>query len=134
MEPSGLRRMIVITNNWHLPRTQAIFDFVFTLPLREKQSLWNLFASDNAYAISYKAADAGIDDAKLLQLRQDKETRALKSFLLDVVPVIHTFREMHQWLFTQHSAYAANRLVEHRNEGGSNNRLNEVSSELLKTY
>jgi hypothetical protein len=32
MDPSGLRSLIVITNDWHMPRTEAIFRTVFSLP------------------------------------------------------------------------------------------------------
>ena len=32
-DPARLRKMVVVTNSWHMPRARAIFDYVFQLPL-----------------------------------------------------------------------------------------------------
>jgi hypothetical protein len=32
VEPAGYKHLYIITNNWHMPRTQAIFTTIFSLP------------------------------------------------------------------------------------------------------
>jgi uncharacterized SAM-binding protein YcdF (DUF218 family) len=120
MEPSGLRKMVVITNDWHMPRTRAIFEFVFSLPLR-------IGASPTPYEISYRAAPPGISDAHLLETREGKEAASLAYFQTSVAPGIRSMQDMHWWLFTKHGAYAASRLKQ-------TSVAPAVSEELLKTY
>jgi uncharacterized SAM-binding protein YcdF (DUF218 family) len=120
MEPSGLRKMVVITNDWHMPRTRAIFDFVFSLPSHTG-------AASTPFEITYRAAPAGISDAHLLETRKSKEAGSLAYFETSVAPGIKAMQEMHWWLFTKHGAYATSRLRQ-------SSVAPAVSEELLKTY
>jgi len=121
LEPAQLRKLIVITNDWHMPRTMAIFDFVLGLPRYTG-------AMSEPYSVEYRAAPAGITDEHVLQVRKERESSSLDSFTTSVAPVMKSMQEMHRWLFTQHKAYAASRLLV------KNKKDDAVSVELLKTY
>jgi DUF218 domain len=94
VEPRGFRKLHIITSAFHMPRTQAIFEW-----------LYGLDCQDGTYQLTFDPTpDIGIaiDD---LQARVDKEAGSLKQFLENTA-AIHTLQACHQWLFTEHAAYA----------------------------
>ncbi len=93
IEPAGLRRLCVITSAFHMPRTRAIFEWLYSLD-----------TPDGGYHLTFEAVpDIGIaaDD---LQARLAKEASSLKQFQKNVA-TIASLRACHQWLFTEHAAY-----------------------------
>eukprot|EP01062_Namystynia_karyoxenos_P044352 TRINITY_DN32657_c0_g1_i1.p2 TRINITY_DN32657_c0_g1~~TRINITY_DN32657_c0_g1_i1.p2 ORF type:complete len:300 (+),score=74.12 TRINITY_DN32657_c0_g1_i1:87-902(+) len=111
-DPAALRRLVVVNNDWHLPRTRAIFEWVFGLPPRQ------------GYVLDFVPCAAGIADAAALQARQEKERAALAA-LPRTTAGIRTMAELHRWLFTQHGAYRSARLLQARRS---------VSPALAKSY
>lgn len=94
IEPLQLRRLHVITSAFHLPRTQAIFDWILALP-----------PSQNPRQLTFEAVpDVGISDAAL-QARCDREQASLKQFQI-LKTRLTTLAEVHCWLYEEHSAYA----------------------------
>lgn len=115
-----------------MPRTRAIFDFVFALPqtrgalgFSAASALRGLLGSSD-YTITYISARAGVPDPHLLQVRVEKEATALAQFREGLVLSIRSFQELHRWLFTQHSAYSTSRLTRKP--------TNDIPADLLKTY
>ncbi len=94
IEPLQLRRLHIITSAFHLPRTQAIFDWIFALlPYQEP---WQL---------TFEAVpDVGIS-GDALQARRDREQASLEKFQI-LQTRFTTMAEVHRWLYTEHSAYA----------------------------
>lgn len=94
VEPRGFRRLLVVTSAFHMPRTRAIFEW-----------LYGLDDQDGKYDLAFETApDSGIV-AEDLQARVNRESESLKQ-VLQVSATIHTLRDCHRWLFTQHAAYA----------------------------
>jgi hypothetical protein len=101
-DPLGLRNFVVVTSALHMPRTQAIFDWMFQI-MRP--------APQHRITLRYDTvADEGLDDA-LITARQEREVASLRAFeegvklqipLTDMWFIGHVAR----WLFTQHRAYA----------------------------
>ncbi len=92
-EPRGLKRLCVITSEFHMPRTKAIFDWVFGLKPLHK------------YKINYvEVSDKGID-AELMKVRYARERQSLKKVLANKKSIT-TLAQFHAWLFTKHEAYA----------------------------
>jgi len=93
-EPRGWSRLLVITSAFHMPRTRAIFEWVYSLtPLPLPVEL------------AFEAtSDTGLEQG-LLKLRIEKEKRGLNE-LLATKRGIHTLEEFHQWLYSKHNAYA----------------------------
>ena len=123
-EPTGLRRLAVVTNAFHMPRVQAVFEHVFSLPLR---------AGDDAPA--YELAFIAVPDdglaADTLALRSEREAASLASFL-DRAAAVKTMHDMHTWMFVRHNAYAASR---HVHDGGSDDHSGEkLDAAVLASY
>lgn len=109
-DPRGLRRLHVVSSAFHLPRCQAIFDWVFSLS-----------ASD--YVLTYEAtADAGIGP-EALAARREKE-RASVAVMEGLRGRIGTLADLHRWLYEEHDAYRASRPAWSR----------QVSGDWLESY
>lgn len=94
VDPLGMRKLLIVTSEFHMPRTKAIFEWIYGLD-----------ASSKGYALEFASvSDEGIDQA-LLASRKQKEQRSLEK-LLEVSLKITSLRELHHWLFSSHGAYA----------------------------
>jgi uncharacterized SAM-binding protein YcdF (DUF218 family) len=94
-DPRGFRKILVITSAFHLPRTEAIFRWIYGLD-----------RSPGEITLSFVASpDAGIaPDA--LAARMAKEQASLKS-IPQLAQRLNTLAKLHLWLFTEHLAYNA---------------------------
>ena len=94
VEPLKIKRLLVITSEFHMPRTKAIFEWIYGLD-----------GFSQTCQLSFETvSDAGIDET-MLSARQQKEAKSLGT-LLETASQISTLREFHQWLFQEHGAYA----------------------------
>ncbi len=92
VEPRAFRHLLVITSTFHMPRTEAIFRWVYGL-------------APGCFSLAFEEVpDAGID-ADALAARWCRERESLGR-LAGIMPGIATMRELHTWLFSQHRAYA----------------------------
>jgi hypothetical protein len=93
VDPPGWEKLLVITSAFHMPRSRAIFQWVFGLDSRK-------------YQLDFEESpDTGITP-EALQFRREKEAQALAG-LTAVRARIPSLRELHEWLFTDHQAYSA---------------------------
>jgi hypothetical protein len=91
--PRGFRRVLVITSAFHMPRTEAVFRWVYSL-------------DSGCCSVDFESVpDVGID-AGALAARIAKERTSLETFG-EVRARIGTLAELHRWLFTEHAAYRA---------------------------
>lgn len=109
-EPLRLCRLKVITSEFHMPRTQAIFEFIF---------------SERFSALDYELAFEVVSDEGLNQQviaeRRKRETESLQRFLARSGDVKNA-ADLHRWLFHEHNAYS----LEGQRE--------QLSPELLASY
>jgi hypothetical protein len=92
VDPRGFRKLLVITSNFHMPRTEAAFRWVYEM-------------GDVSYDLNFESVpDDGLD-ARALASRAEKERSGLAS-LATLRARIRTPLEFHRWLFTEHKAYA----------------------------
>ncbi|NEQ52110.1 MAG: YdcF family protein [Leptolyngbya sp. SIO3F4] len=94
IEPLNLRRLLVITSEFHMSRTRAIFEWIYRLEglPQDRQIFFESVSDDDIEKV-------------MLEARQQREAKSLKK-LLGTASKIHTIREFHQWLFREHGAYA----------------------------
>jgi uncharacterized SAM-binding protein YcdF (DUF218 family) len=93
VDPAGWRRMAIVTSEFHMPRSRAIFEWVFGM-------------EPGKYQLRFEAApDDGLSE-HLLQRRGEKEASALRS-LQPLMQRIHDLRSLHRWIHTEHNAYTA---------------------------
>ncbi|SPE41679.1 hypothetical protein SBA3_4500007 [Candidatus Sulfopaludibacter sp. SbA3] len=92
--PRGFARLLVITSAFHMPRTEAIFRWVYGLE-----------GPGTPYALDFEAVtDDGLDPV-MLAARVAKEQASLAS-VEALRGEIHTLRQMHEWLFSAHQQYS----------------------------
>lgn len=112
--PRRWRRMAVVTSNFHMPRSHAIFEWVFGLQgagtsiRQECRSVDGLVSSlgsrGQGFTLQYHGvSDDGID-ASIIQARVVKERKALESLMI-LSPGISTLSDFHIWFHTQHKCY-----------------------------
>lgn len=91
----GLRKLLVITSDFHLPRAEVVFNWIFGLqPLPVAYELDFEFVSDPEM------------DPDLQRVRTEKEARSFGA-LGDLPKRFTQMADFHNWLFTQHGAYRA---------------------------
>lgn len=99
-EPFKLSKLLVLTSDFHMPRTRVIFDWIYSLtplPVQFQVSFENL-------------PDQGLSPSAL-KARQIREKKSL-----DQVQItrnrITTLSACFSWLYTEHAAYAPGQLPE----------------------
>jgi uncharacterized SAM-binding protein YcdF (DUF218 family) len=93
-DPAGLRRLLVVNSEFHMPRTRMIFDWVFGLP-----------PADPPYTLDYHTvSDQGLTEAGL-DARRAKEAARMED-LHRIISRVSSLVALHRWLFTEHRAYA----------------------------
>lgn len=95
VQPLRLKRLLVITSEFHFPRTKEIFTWVYGL------ETGYLEVNLDFVAVSDEGLDAG-----MLAARREKEAAGLEN-VKKLGRSIRSLGELHQWLFTQHDAYRA---------------------------
>lgn len=91
-EPRALQRLLVITSEFHMPRTRAIFDWVFSL-------------SATQFTLKYRATpDVGLA-ADALAARVEKEAASMLR-VRELRERIQTLEQLHEFVFTEHEVYA----------------------------
>ena len=94
VDPAGFQRLCVITSEFHLPRTEAAFRWIFTLPpVRHDYVLTFLSVPDVGLTLEVREA------------RQRKERESLENIAV-LRAELTTLASFHHWLFTKHQAYA----------------------------
>jgi uncharacterized SAM-binding protein YcdF (DUF218 family) len=92
-DPRGLSRLLIVNSRFHMPRTEAIFRWVFGA------------APGQGYALSFESTeDIGLSP-EALEARAERERSSLAA-VRSLASSITTLSRIHQWLFTEHGAYA----------------------------
>eukprot|EP00440_Ansanella_granifera_P031020 gb/GFBE01033684.1/.p1 GENE.gb/GFBE01033684.1/~~gb/GFBE01033684.1/.p1 ORF type:complete len:167 (+),score=27.71 gb/GFBE01033684.1/:1-501(+) len=102
-DAAGWSRLLVVNNAFHMPRTRAIFEKVFSLtPL-----------PIGRYSLDFvEVPDEGVP-ADVLASRKEREAKSLEGFR-KTSAAMSTMRQMHSFLFRDHMAYASKRLLKDR--------------------
>jgi len=100
-----LKRLAVINNDWHMPRTRAVFEHVFSIPATAG-------ASPPDFQLQFVEVEANLEE-RILQTRLEKERRATPKFAAgsEWRKQTSTLQSLHQWLYVQNTAYASSRLL-----------------------
>ena len=93
VDPAGWSRLLVITSEFHMPRTRAIFEWLFGL-------------DGGRYELTFEASPNHGMASDAERLRTEKEHQALTGFR-SVQQRISSLPGLNEWLFTEHQAYSA---------------------------
>lgn len=100
----GWNRLIVVNNEFHMLRTRAIFDKVFSLHPQP---------AFGAYKLKFVEVPNDGVEGEVLTSRKEREAKSTVAFAKNTASVT-TMREMHKFLFVDHMAYASKRLLKDR--------------------
>ncbi len=93
-EPRGLARLLVVTSAFQMARVEAVFRWVYGL------------TGGASFSLAFETVpDAGLDAAQLAS-RVAKEQAGLAQ-LAPRIATIRTLAAFHDWLFGEHTCYAA---------------------------
>jgi uncharacterized SAM-binding protein YcdF (DUF218 family) len=96
-EPLNLKRILVVTSEFHMPRTKAIFEWVYHLP-----------PSPIEYQLAFNnTPDVGLS-SQFLTARVEREMNSLSN-LKSTQKIITNLNEFQIWLYSEHSAYATDK-------------------------
>lgn len=96
-EPLVLKKQLLITSKFHMPRTKAIFEWVFNLP-----------PSPHGYEMNFETSpDEGLSPPAL-SARVRREKNSLVN-LNNTIQKIKSLEDFIIWLYTEHAAYAPNK-------------------------
>ena len=91
--PRSLRRILLVSSDWHLPRTREIFDTVFSC------------AGD--FTITYAATPSmGLSNEEA-KIRLDRELQSLETFRTKTKPILKDMDSLHKFIFEDHNCYKA---------------------------
>ena len=92
----------IITNKWHMPRSQAIFEYIFTLPYsstdKKKSNL-----RPKTFHLHFEPVEDGVNE-EVGKARRKREEQSLKTFNEKTKNEFSSMQEFHHWLFTKHTA------------------------------
>jgi hypothetical protein len=97
-----------------MPRTKEIFEKVFSLPNFKEVTSANKIFRRNSIHLSFMPVEPGIEDPLILKARREKELSSAKGFQESTATKWKSLQELHDWLFTEHEAYASKRLTKTR--------------------
>lgn len=93
--PRRLARLLIVTSEFHMPRAEAVFRWVYGLD-----------GPGPAATLAFASApDSGID-AKALQARVEKEEKSMAQFQ-GLCARVHSLAALHDYLFAEHGVYSA---------------------------
>jgi hypothetical protein len=93
-DPGQFQKILVITSEFHLPRTEAAFDWIYSLEPRARD-----------YQLSYEESpNTGLPD-QTLHARISREENSLKT-LNKLKEKLKTLTDFQDWFYTEHGAYA----------------------------
>lgn len=101
--PMRLNNALIITSDFHMPRTKAIFNWIYSLT--ENNHLVKL----NFLSVNSKGLDASIISARIAREKKSLQNLEIK---IDKIKTLHSF---HNWFYTEHQAYNCN-LVHKKQE------------------
>lgn len=108
---NGWRRLLVVTNAFHLERTKLIFDWVFSLPGGHHDG--------THYELFYLACpDTGLTP-EAVEARAKHERRGAANVRDRLVPSMRTLPQLWRFLTHEHDFHTAHKLVARAGGGGS---------------
>ena len=94
-DPAGWRDLCVVTSDFHMPRTEAVFRWIF-----------GAVPAGLRYELAFVSTPAEGLPGDSWNLRAEKERRSLAA-VLPLTRRYSTLAEIHAWIYSAHELYAA---------------------------
>ena len=92
VDPAGWSRVLVVTSEFHMPRTESIFTWIYG-------------SEPGKYALSFAASPNDGITPEGLQARNTREQRSLQN-LRGIQQQLRTPRQLYSWIYAEHDAYS----------------------------
>jgi hypothetical protein len=96
-EPLQLKNLLIVTSEFHMPRTKAIFEWIFHLPPLPFK-----------YQLDFESTPNEGLSSQTLTARIQREESSLGN-LWNTIQKINTLDKFIYWLYTEHAAYATDK-------------------------
>lgn len=105
--PSGWKRIAVVTSEFHMPRSRAIFEKVYSL-VNE-----SFFQEDNRIRLTFASVkDDGIfENPHVLEVRKGKELSSMETWERNMKSIT-SLHEFHTWFYATHVCYSCSKQDE----------------------
>lgn len=119
--PSQWKRIAVVTSEFHMPRSRAIFEKIYhlvneSLYSEDEQQISLVFAS---------VKDEGIfDNPRILEARKQKEMSSMVTWENNVKSITH-LHDFHEWFYSTHVCYSCSRQEQFGIENDVDARIKE---------
>jgi uncharacterized SAM-binding protein YcdF (DUF218 family) len=114
---NGWRRLLIVTSEFHMDRTRAIFDWIFEFPPTSGKKKYDL------YYLS--SANVGLTE-EAVTARREREAQSATTLGQVLIPKYKSLPEIYQFLTESHSLYTASKLVERARGTGNGAASNAV--------
>lgn len=98
-EPLNLRNLAVVTSEFHMPRTRAIFEWVFSLPAVDGSSV--------NFSLDFRSSPNTGLNTEDVQSRVSRELASLEALRVETIPRITSVAKLTAFLHVTHAAYNA---------------------------
>lgn len=120
--PAGWRRLAVITSDFHMPRSQSIFQHCSDIA-----SLWK--GQKDWFQVSFHvASDEGVFESTVLKARKQREEESLQTWLINAQK-LKSVQQLHYFIHMEHTCYS----VAHQAVFGQP-QLDDVDDKALASY
>jgi hypothetical protein len=131
-EFNGWRKLLIVTNEFHMSRTVKIFDWIFSVPADSTTSTESL-KWQSAYEMYYLESPNFGMDQEVVAARKEREASSSKS--VDYLSKKHsTLRQVYEFLTRHHSLYTANKLVDRGRATANDVKQGSVKDAVKRSY
>lgn len=109
------KKILIITNEFHMERTKLIFDWIFHAPLSSTSP--SISKKDDYQLYYLPAPDVGLTEGAI-QARKEKESKSAANVKNYLSTKYDTIEKIFEFLTTDHSFYTASKLVERGMDDG----------------
>mmetsp|Transcript_7949 Transcript_7949/g.9735 ORF Transcript_7949/g.9735 Transcript_7949/m.9735 type:complete len:349 (-) Transcript_7949:37-1083(-) len=128
----GWRRLLIVTNEFHMDRTAAIFDWIFNAPSSSTTTTTSHNDGASDYELYYLSCDNDGMSPEALRARRAHEAKGARNVRERLSREYPTLRSVFEFLTTKHDFYAADKLVERGEAGVKEGGEDTGESEALK--
>ncbi|GMH33459.1 hypothetical protein BSKO_01293 [Bryopsis sp. KO-2023] len=110
--PAKWRKIAVITSDFHMPRSRALFEDMCRLAEDPSGN------GNNGFQLDFiPVSDKGIFQEEVLEARKSREAQSLATWKTDLEK-LKSFTDLHNWLHETHLCYSVSRQSQFGRQGG----------------
>jgi len=94
--PMDIKSVLVITSDFHMPRSKAIFEWIY--------SLWSK-STNQPISLDFLEVSTKYLDNEIIEARTIRENRSLHNLQNSTMKKINTWIDFHSWFYREHQAY-----------------------------